>query len=82
MRWICPMNIQARLRMTENYIDPRFPKVWKQAINPDGFEAADFIDNTLDHIGHIVTLALRYVHDEDDRNEIRRRALAARKGLK
>jgi hypothetical protein len=36
----------------------------------------------LDHIGHIVTLALRYVHNEDDRNEICRRAHAARKGMK
>lgn len=75
------MRIQERLRRTEIYIDPKVPKTWHMPINPDGPEAAEFIDNALDHIGHIVSIAFNHIQNEDVLKELRRRALAARKGL-
>lgn len=60
-------------------MDPRYPKVWHQPVNPDGPEAADFIDNALEHIGYIVSIAFNHIQDHDVREELRRRALAARK---
>jgi len=74
------MKIQERLRKTQTFIDPRIPKKWEQPINPDGFDAADYIDNALDHIGHIVSIAFQHIQDDDVREELRRRAFAAMRG--
>jgi hypothetical protein len=76
------MNLQERLRRTEAYMDPRYPKVWHQPVNPDGPEAADFIDNALEHIGYIVSIAFNYIQDQDVQEEMRRHALAIRSGLR
>jgi len=74
------MSLQDRLRKTELWMNPQIPGTWEKPINPDGPEAADFIDNALEHIGYIVSIAFNNIQDHDVREELRRRALAARKG--
>ena len=74
------MKIQERLRFKRGYEDQRLPGLKMVLVNPDGPEAADYIDNALEHIGHIVALAYKYIEDDDVREELRRRAYAALRG--
>ena len=75
------MNIQTKLRATRDQIDPEYhPGVRKILLNPDGPEAAAYIQNMIEHMGHVVKIALENVHDEETRNQIKRHAYAAIKG--
>jgi hypothetical protein len=49
-------------------------------VNPDGHEAAEYIDNCLKHIGIICMITFDHIHDDDVREQIRKHALAAMKG--
>ena len=80
LRWMDPMKIQERLRLKHGHADPHMPGLRMVLINPDGPEAADYINNALEHIGHIVTLAYKHIEDDDVREELRRRAYAALRG--
>ena len=75
------MKIQERLRVRQGHTDPHTPGLRMVLVNPDGPEAADYIDNALEHIGHIVALAYKHVQDDDVREELRRRAYAALRGM-
>jgi hypothetical protein len=74
------MKIQERLRFQQGHEDSHLPGLRMVLVNPDGPAAADYIDNALDHIGHIVALAYKHIEDDDVREELRRRAYAALRG--
>lgn len=74
--------IQTKLKATKDQIDPEYyPGVKKILINPDGPEAADYIQNMIEHMGHVVKIALEHVHDEATKNKIERHAYDAIKGV-
>ena len=74
--------IQNKLRATKDKIDPQYyPGVEKILINPDGPAAAKYIQNMIDHMGHIIKIALENVEDEETRKQIQAHAHAAIKGV-
>lgn len=74
--------IQTKLRATRDQIDPEYhPGVRKILINPDGPEAADYIQNMIQHMGHVVKIALENIKDEATRKQIETHAYAAIKGV-
>jgi len=74
--------IQQKLRATRDQIDPEYhPGVRKILINPDGHEAADYIQNMIQHMGHVVKIALENIEDEVTRKQIEAHAYAAIKGV-
>jgi len=74
--------IQNKLRATKDKIDPQYyPGVEKVLINPDGPAAANYIQNMIDHMGHIIKIALENVEDEETRKQIQAHAHAAIKGV-
>jgi formiminotetrahydrofolate cyclodeaminase len=74
--------IQNKLRATRDQIDPEYhPGVQKILINPDGPEAADYIQNMIQHMGHVVKIALENIEDEAARKQIEAHAYAAIKGV-
>lgn len=76
------INIQTKLRATRDQIDPEYhPGVRKILINPDGPEAADYIQNMIQHMGHVVKIALENIEDEATRKQIEAHAYAAIKGV-
>jgi len=74
--------IQTKLRRIETYVDPRYPVKREILINPDGIEAADYIDNFHRHMGYIISLALEHIEDEGVHAQITRHGYAALKGVK
>lgn len=72
--------ILQKLRATKTYIDPRYPIAQKIPLNPDGFEAADYIQNMIEHMGQIIKIALENIEDESTRKQIEKHAYAAIKG--
>jgi len=74
--------IQSKLRRIETYVDPRYPVRREILINPDGIEAADYIDNFHRHMGYIISLALEHIEDEGVHAQITRHGYAALKGVK
>ena len=72
--------IQNKLRATKTNSD-HLPGTWKTPINPDGEEAADYIQNMIEHIGHVVKIALENIEDEGTRKQIEAHAYAAIKGV-
>jgi hypothetical protein len=74
------LKIQTKLLREVKHTDAVNGISWFAPVNPDGEEAAAYIDNLLNHIGQITYLAMNGVHDEAIRNEIARRAIAAMKG--
>lgn len=74
------LTIQDKLRRTQSYIDCVWPGRREKMINPDGHEAADYIDNCLHHIGMIGKIAYDNIPDHDVREQIRKHALAAMEG--
>jgi hypothetical protein len=72
--------IQTRLRRMNKKTDGVNPGYWTEYVNPDGEDGARFIDNALKHIGEITYLAMNNIPDEEIRNEIARRAIAAMRG--
>jgi len=74
--------IKQKLTATRDQIDPEYhPGVKKILINPDGPEAAGYIQNMIEHMGHVVKIALEHVHDEETRKQIEAHAYAAIKGV-
>ena len=74
--------IQKKLTATRDQIDPEYhPGVKKILINPDGPEAAGYIQNMIEHMGHVVKIALEHVHDEETRKQIEAHTYAAIKGV-
>lgn len=72
--------IQTKLRATLKNRD-HLPGTWETPINPDGEEAAKYIDNMIEHVGQIIRIALEHVEDEDVRKQLRKHAYAAIKGV-
>ena len=73
--------IQTKLRATLKNRD-HLPGTWETPINPDGYEAASYIDNMIDHLGHVIRLALEHIDEEDVRKQIRSHAYQAIRGEK
>ena len=63
--------IQDKLRKTNLFIDPAYPVSKSVLINPDGIEAADYIDNMIQKLSLIANLALNNIDDEQVKGEIR-----------
>ena len=72
--------IQKKLRATKTNSD-HLPGTWETPINPDGFEAADYIQNMIQHMGHVVKIALENIEDGATRKQIEAHAYAAIKGV-
>ena len=70
--------IQTKLRATIKHRD-HLPGTWETLVNPDGPEAAAYIDNMIHHMGHVIKLALQHA-DESTANLIKKHAHAAIKG--
>jgi hypothetical protein len=62
--------IQDKLRKTNLFIDPAYPVSKSVLINPDGIEAADYIDNLIQKLSHIAHLAINHIDDEAVKAEI------------
>ena len=62
--------IQDKLRKTNLFIDPAYPVSKHVLINPDGIEAADYIDNLIQKLSHIAHLAINHVDDEEVKKQI------------
>ena len=72
--------ITTKLRATIKNSD-HLPGTWETLVNPDGPEAAEYIDNMIHHMGHVIKLALQHT-DEETSIIIKRHALAAIRGAK
>ena len=72
--------IQTKLRATLRNRD-HLPGTWETPINPDGYEAAAYIDNMIDSFGHVIRLALEHIEDDDVKKEIKQHAYRAIKGV-
>jgi hypothetical protein len=64
--------IQNKLRKTNLFIDPAYPVSKSVLINPDGIEAADYIDNMTEALAKIANLAMNNITDESVKAEITR----------
>lgn len=73
--------IRNKLRSTIKHRD-HLPGTWETPINPDGFEAADYIDNMVDHFGYVIRIALANIDDQKIRKQIEKHARMAIKGEK
>jgi hypothetical protein len=81
--WRSDMNtIQQKLRRFETLIDPQYRTKREFLINPDGIEAANYIDNFHRHMGYVIQLALEHIEDEGVHAQITRHGYAALKGVK
>ena len=74
--------IQQKLRRFETLIDPQYRTKREFLINPDGIEAANYIDNFHRHMGYVIQLALEHIEDEGIHAQITRHGYAALKGVK
>jgi hypothetical protein len=74
--------IQNKLRRFETFIDPQYRTKREFLINPDGLEAADYIDNFQKHMGYIIAIAFEHIEDEAIHARITRHGYAALKGIK
>jgi formiminotetrahydrofolate cyclodeaminase len=74
------IEIQTKLRATKTNYDDQ-PGTWQTPINPDGDEAARYIQNMIEHMGHVVKIALENIEDEATRRQIEAHAYAAIKGV-
>jgi len=72
--------IQTKLRATIRNQD-QLPGTWETPINPDGEEAARYIQNMIEQMGHVIKIALENVEDEATKKQIERHAYAAIKGV-
>ena len=64
--------IQDKLRKTNLFIDPAYPVTKRVLVNPDGIEAADYIDTLTEALGRIVHLTMNNITDESVKAEITR----------
>jgi hypothetical protein len=74
--------IQQKLRRFETLVDPQYRTKREFLINPDGIEAADYIDNFQKHMGYIIAIAFEHIEDEAIHERITRHGYAAIKGVK
>ena len=74
--------IQNKLRRFETLVDPMYRTKREFLINPDGLEAADYIDNFHKHMGYIIAIAFEHIEDEAIHERITRHGYAALKGVK
>lgn len=74
--------IQQKLRRFETMVDPQYRTKREFLINPDGLEAADYIDNFQKHMGYIIAIAFEHIEDEAIHERITRHGYAAIKGVK
>jgi len=74
--------IQDKLRRFETLIDPQYRTKREFLINPDGIEAANYIDNFQKHMGYIIAIAFEHIEDEAIHERITRHGYAAIKGVK
>jgi hypothetical protein len=74
--------IQNKLRRFETLIDPQYRTKREFLINPDGLEAANYIDNFQKHMGYIIAIAFEHIEDEAIHERITRHGYAALKGVK
>ena len=74
--------IQNKLRRFETMIDPQYRTKREFLINPDGLEAANYIDNFQKHMGYIIAIAFEHIEDEAIHERITRHGYAALKGVK
>ena len=75
------IDIAEKLRRTSER-DYGFAGKWTLPVNPDGPKAADYIDNVMTHMGHVLHIAFEHIQDNDVREELRRHAYAAWRGTK
>ena len=74
--------IQNKLRRFETLVDPHYRTKREFLINPDGIEAANYIDNFQKHMGYIIAIAFEHIEDEAIHERITRHGYAAIKGVK
>ena len=74
--------IQNKLRRFETFTDPQYRTKREFLINPDGIEAANYIDNFQKHMGYIIAIAFEHIEDEAIHERITRHGYAAIKGVK
>ena len=74
--------IQNKLRRFETLVDPQYRTKREFLINPDGIEAANYIDNFQKHMGYIIAIAFEHIEDEAIHERITRHGYAAIKGVK
>ena len=74
--------IQTKLRRFETLVDPMYRTKREFLINPDGLEAANYIDNFHKHMGYIIAIAFEHIEDEAIHARITRHGYAALKGVK
>jgi hypothetical protein len=74
--------IQDKLRRFETLTDPQYRTKREFLINPDGIEAANYIDNFQKHMGYIIAIAFEHIEDESIHERITRHGYAAIKGVK
>ena len=74
--------IQNKLRRFETLVDPMYRTKREFLINPDGLEAANYIDNFHKHMGYIIAIAFEHIEDEAIHARITRHGYAALKGVK
>jgi hypothetical protein len=73
--------IKQTLRRTAYFTDDQ-PGLRSIIVNPDGPQVARWIENAMEHLGYITSIALNHIPDEDVQEEIVRRAKAAYGGVK
>ena len=74
--------IQNKLRRFETLVDPMYRTKREFLFNPDGLEAANYIDNFHKHMGYIIAIAFEHIEDEAIHARITRHGYAALKGVK
>jgi hypothetical protein len=74
--------IQDKLRRFETLNDQATRTKREFLINPDGIEAANYIDNFQKHMGYIIAIAFEHIEDEAIHERITRHGYAAIKGVK
>ena len=74
--------IQNKLRRFETLVDPQYRTKREFLINPDGIEAANYIDNFQKHMGYIIAIAFEHIEDEAIHARITRHGYSAIKGVK
>jgi hypothetical protein len=74
--------IQNKLRRFETLTDPMYRTKREFLINPDGLEAANYIDNFQKHMGYIIAIAFEHIEDDAIHARITRHGYAAIKGVK
>jgi hypothetical protein len=73
--------LMARLERTTQYLDPAVPIRRIVPLNPDGYEAAQYIHRLRETIGWLVHDAFEVIEDEEVRQRLATRARNAMEGV-